>query len=129
MATQSKGRPRRIWQWADVRGRQLGMWAYILNRLSGLGLTLYLFLHLGVLSTLTQGPAGWDSFVALAKQPAFLALDVLLLTGLLIHSLNGLRVTLTGLGFGVRAQKPVFVGLMVLALALAAAGAWAIFSK
>ncbi len=129
MNPSTEKRPRRVWQWADVRGRKLGMWAYLLNRLSGLGLTLYLFLHLGVLSTLTQGPAGWDSFVAIAKQPVFLLLDVVLLTGLLIHGLNGVRVTLTGIGLGVRAQKPMFLALMAVAVVAAGAGAWLIFTK
>lgn len=129
MTTSSETRPRRLGQWADVRGRKLGMWAYALNRLTGLGLTLYLFLHLGVLSTLTQGPAGWDAFVALAKQPAFLALDVVLLAGLLIHGLNGLRLTLTGFGLGVRFQKPLFVVLMAAAAAAGAWGAWLIFAE
>ena len=105
------------------------MWAYLLNRLSGLGLTLYLFLHLGVLTTLTQGPAGWDAFVALAKAPAFLLLDVVLLTGLLIHGLNGLRLTLNGFGIGVRSQKPLFLGLMLVAGVAALACASLIFTK
>lgn len=127
--TEPTPRPRRIWQWGDIRHRNLGMIAFILNRLSGLGLTLYLFLHMVVLSTLAQGPAGWDPFIAIAKAPWFLLLDVVLLFGLLIHGLNGLRVTLNGLGLGVRAQKPLFVGLMVIAVVTGAIGTWLIFTK
>lgn len=129
MTSTSRERPRRVWQWGDVRRRNLGMWAYVLNRLTGLGLVVYLYLHLVVLSTLTRGPAGWDPFVALAKSPAFLLLDVVLLAGLLIHSLNGIRVTLNGLGLGVGGQKPLFLGLMAVAAVAAALGAWLIFTK
>lgn len=129
MTTSTERRPRRVWQWGDVRNRKLGMWAYILNRLSGLGLVLYLYLHMMVLSLLAQGPAGWDPFIAIAKAPWFLALDVVLLAGLLIHGLNGLRVTLTGLGVGVRAHKTMFLVLMALAAAALAYGAWLIFTK
>ncbi len=120
---------RRVLQWGDVRHRRLGLWAYILNRLSGLGLVLYLYLHLSILSQLTKGPAAWDGFVATAKQPAYLALDVLLLTGLLLHGFNGVRVTLTGMGYGVRVQKSLFIGLMVVAAAGALLGGWMIFTK
>ncbi|HZD11364.1 MAG TPA: hypothetical protein VE553_08480, partial [Candidatus Binatia bacterium] len=48
--------------WFDVRRDQLGSWAFALNRLTGLGLTLYLFIHLVVLSMLAQGESRWDPF-------------------------------------------------------------------
>ena len=108
-------RLRRTAQWADVRRRGMGMWAYALNRVTGIGLVVYLYLHLVVLSLLAGGPAMWDPFVNLARSPLFLALDVILIAGWLIHGLNGIRVTLTGMGFGTRRQKSLFVGLMLLA--------------
>ncbi len=125
----SDSRLRRAVQWGDVRNRHLGMWAYVLNRLSGIGLVVYLFLHLGVLSMLAIGPAAWDSFVALAKSPLVLVMDVVLLAGLLIHGLNGIRITLNGMGIGVRSQKPLFIGLMAVALVATAFAAVGIFSN
>ncbi len=108
------GRRRGPWGWVDVRGRRLGHWAFILNRLTGLGILLYLSIHLVILSLLARGPGAWDSFVSLALSPAFLSLDVLLIFGLLAHGLNGIRVTLVGLGLVVDRQKAMFVGLMVI---------------
>jgi succinate dehydrogenase / fumarate reductase cytochrome b subunit len=129
MTTKPAARPRRVWLWGDVRNRKLGMWAYALNRLTGIGLVVYLYLHLGVLSLLAQGPSAWDPFIAVARSPAFLTLDVILLAGLLIHGLNGLRVTLNGLGIGVSGHRTLFVGLMALALLGTALGAWLIFTQ
>jgi succinate dehydrogenase / fumarate reductase cytochrome b subunit len=129
MTPQPASRPRRIWQWGDVRRRKLGMWAYVVNRLSALGLVLYLFIHLAVLAQLSQGPAAWDSFLATVRSPFFLALDVVLLAGLLIHGLNGIRVALNGVGIGLPSQKAWFVALMALALIAGAAGAIGIFSQ
>jgi succinate dehydrogenase / fumarate reductase cytochrome b subunit len=106
---------RRTAQWADVRKRGMGKWAYTLNRVTGIGLVVYLYLHLVVLSLLAGGPEMWDPFINLARSPLFLALDVILIAGWLIHGLNGIRVTLTGLGFGTRSQKSLFVGLMLIA--------------
>ncbi len=120
---------RRTWQWGDVRRRHLGMWAYALNRLTGLGLLAYLYLHLIVLSQLARGPSAWDGFVTLAKSPAFLALDVVLLAGLLIHGLNGLRLTLNGFGLGVRAQKSLFLACMAVAVVAGVVGAVMIYSQ
>ena len=100
-------------RWLDVRRRKLGMWAYALNRITGIGLVVYLYLHLVVLSLLLRGQEDWDVFVAVARSPYVLALDVFLLAGILIHGLNGLRIALTGFGIGVGAQKALFVVVMV----------------
>ena len=122
MATLNYPKIRRAARWFDLRRRKLGMWAYALNRLTGIGLVVYLYLHLGVLSLLARGQSSWDSFVSLARSPYYLALDVLLLAGILIHGLNGLRVALTGFDIGVRAQKTLFgILMLVAAVALAAA--------
>jgi succinate dehydrogenase / fumarate reductase, cytochrome b subunit len=91
------------------------------------GLVVYLYLHLAVLSLLLRGPRSWDSFVSLARAPYFLALDVILLAGILIHGLNGLRVTLTGFDVGVKAQKALFGVLMLVAVVALGAAALMIF--
>ncbi len=129
MTTWREPKVKRTTEWVDVRRRRLGMWAYALNRLSGLGLVLYLYLHLVVLSLLASGASGWDQFIALARTPLFLSLDVLLLTGLLIHGLNGIRVTLSGIGVGVRSQKTFFVVLMLVAAVTLIVAAWRIFGR
>ncbi len=123
-------RPRRPLQaWFDVRRRRLGSWAFALNRLTGLGLTLYLFLHLFVLSNLLRGEAGWNDFLRLARTPLFLALDVILIFGILYHGLNGIRVALVGMGVGARQHRRLFWALMVPGLALLAISAWLVFTK
>ncbi len=106
----------RAGNWFDVRRRKLGMWAYALNRITGIGLVVYLYLHLAVLSLLLRGPGSWDTFVSLARTPYFLILDVILLAGALIHGLNGLRIALTGFDVGVKAHKALFGVLMLVAV-------------
>ena len=114
-------------RWFDVRRRKMGMWAYALNRITGIALVVYLYLHLAVLSLLKHGPGSWDAFVSLAHSPYFLTLDVILLAGILIHGLNGIRVALTGFGVGVRAQKRLFVTLMLVASAVLGVAALMIY--
>lgn len=120
---------RRTLLWADVRHRKLGMWAYVLNRITGIGLVVYLYLHLVVLSLLAQGASGWDAFIALAKTPVFLALDAILLVGLLIHGLNGLRVTVNALNIGVSSQKLLFILVIALVVVIGGYGAIRIFTQ
>lgn len=110
-------RLRQMAGWFDPRARQAGGLAFILNRLSALGLTVYLFLHLGVLSTLLRGPQAYDTFIAFARNPVVLAGEYLVVVGGLLHGLNGIRVAVTSLAVGVPYQKQLFYSLMVLAAA------------
>lgn len=127
--TQDPVRPKRpLLAWFDIRKRNLGSWAFALNRLTGIGLTLYLFLHLAVLSTLLQGEQGWDQFLAIAKSPWFLTLDVVLIFGILFHGLNGIRVALVGMGFGARYHRQLFWALMAIGVVLLGISAWMVFT-
>jgi succinate dehydrogenase / fumarate reductase cytochrome b subunit len=131
MSTEIQPKPinRKPSHWIDLRGKRVGFWAYLTMRLSGIGLVVYLYLHLIILSQLTAGPEAWDGFVALARSPIFLALDVLLIIGLLVHGLNGLRLALIGFGIGVPRHKiMLWIGL-VLVVVLSVLSALAIFSK
>ena len=114
--------------WFDVRGRSMSTVAFALNRLTAVGLTVYLFLHLAVLSLLVRGPESWDSFVALAKNPLFLLLDVVLLFGVVYHMANGIRVALVGMGIGHPRHKTLFYVLVGIALVLFVVGAVLIFT-
>lgn len=123
----SSRRRRGISGLTDPRGRRMGGLAFMLNRLTGLGVLLYLYLHLFVLSTLLRGAGAWDDFVAFATHPLVLTLDVILLAGLLIHGLNGIRVTLTGFGLVLSSQRALFVALMVIAAVVLLIGALRIY--
>ena len=127
MATLKYPKVRRAGRWFDVRRRKLGMWAYVLNRIAGIGLVVYLYLHLAVLSLLLRGPGSWDAFVSLARAPYFLTLDVILLAGFLLHGLNGLRIALTGLDIGVKQQKVLFSALILVTVVVLSAAALKIF--
>ena len=120
-------RRRGVASWGDPRGRRLGGWAFVLHRVTGLGILIYLFLHLAVLSLLARGPSAWDDFVSIALSPFFLFFDVVLIFGLLAHGLNGIRVTLVGFGLVVDRQKAMFVALMVLGAIILIVAALRIF--
>jgi succinate dehydrogenase / fumarate reductase cytochrome b subunit len=109
--------------WFDPRGRAIGSWAFSVNRITGLGLVLYLYLHLAVLSMLLAGESAWNDFVELATTTVFLLLDVLLLFGLLFHGLNGIRVALVGTGVVPSKQKALFWAFTVIGTITLAWGA------
>lgn len=123
----SSRRRRGVSGWTDPRGRRLGGLAFLLNRVTGLGVLLYLYLHLFILSTLVRGAESWDAFVSFALNPVVLVLDVILLAGLLIHGLNGIRVTLVGFGLVLNRQRAMFVALMVIAAVVLLVGTLRIY--
>ena len=103
-------------QWFDFRSADLGTFAFIMNRVAGIGLVVYLVLHLIVLSQLAQGAAVYNQFIALAHNPLFVFGEFLVVSAVLLHGLNGLRIALTSLGIAVPAQKGLFIGLMAVAV-------------
>ena len=103
-------------QWFDPRSNQLGDWAFILNRITAIGLTVYLYLHLVILGQLDQGPEAYDNFLAMIKNPVFVTGEVLVVAAGFIHGLNGIRVALTSFGIGVPRQKAMFYILMAIAI-------------
>ncbi len=104
-------------RWFDPRNRTVNTWAFILNRITALGLTLYLFIHLVVLGQLAQGPQAYDSFIGLAHSPLFKFAEMFVIAGGLIHGLNGIRIGMTSFGIGTTRQRQIFLGVMALAVA------------
>ena len=89
-----------------------GMWAWILHRITGLGLVFYILLHtilMGV--SLLSGKEGFDATLSvLMGNPVFELLDIMLLGAVLYHGFNGIRILLfdVGIGISVNSQKIIF---------------------
>jgi succinate dehydrogenase / fumarate reductase, cytochrome b subunit len=118
---------RAVLDWADLRRRHLGSAAFLANRVTGLLLIGYLYLHLGVLYLLTEGSGSWASVLRLFKNHYFLAFESLLILFILVHGLNGLRLVLVENGVGVRHQKAWFTTAMAVSAALYAVVVLAMF--
>ena len=113
--------------WLDPRGRALGGRAFALHRLTGLALVVYLYVHLGVLSMLIVGDSAWKDFLSVVSAKGFLAFDVVLLTGLVFHALNGIRVALVGSGFAVEHQRALLWAAVVVGAPIVLYGALHVF--
>ena len=112
----NKPSPTRLIQWFNPQGRQLEGWTFSLNRITGLGLTLYLFLHLIVLGTLARGENAYESFIHLVHSPIFIFGEFLVVAAGLIHGFNGLRIVITSLGIGVPKQKMMLIVFLAIAI-------------
>jgi succinate dehydrogenase / fumarate reductase cytochrome b subunit len=118
-----------VLRWVDPRGRQAGSWAFILNRLSALGLTFYLGLHLVVLHKLTQGAQAYNDFVAFSQTLVIKIGEVILITAAVFHGLNGLRLTLHAFSVGIRHQKKILALAMTITIVVSAVFAIHLFAE
>lgn len=72
----------------------IGQWAWAVNRVAGLGVLLFLALHIVDIFVAGFGPSLFDELLFLYKGPVVRVLDIFLVFGLLYHGINGLRLTL-----------------------------------
>jgi succinate dehydrogenase cytochrome b subunit len=113
--TQNQPSARKFWTWFTPFGRKIGSWAFALNRMTAIGLTFYLFLHLFILGKLAQGPGAYDEFLKLTENPLIKLGEWAVVAAAILHGLNGIRIILTSFGVGVTRQKQLFWGLMAVA--------------
>ncbi len=88
-----------------------GTVAWWIQRATGLLLLLYLFLHVRTVHKLSEGPAAFDQAMALFRHPLFKLLEIALLGTVILHALNGVRITLLDLGIGQERQRQLFWAL------------------
>jgi succinate dehydrogenase / fumarate reductase cytochrome b subunit len=72
--------------------RREGYWAWLLHRISGIAIILFLFLHVLDTSLVGFGPVAYDSFVSIYRVPFFRVLEVALSGAVLYHGINGIRI-------------------------------------
>lgn len=116
MNSQNNPSPKKFLSWFNPVGRQTSGFAFILNRITALGLTFYLYLHLVVLGQLAKGPEGYDAFLELMHNPIAIAGELLVVAAGILHGLNGIRIILTTFGISVTRQKQLFYVMMAIAL-------------
>ncbi|MBN2070538.1 MAG: succinate dehydrogenase, cytochrome b556 subunit [Candidatus Krumholzibacteriota bacterium] len=101
-----------------------GTFAWILHRLSGLGLIFYLLLHIWVISHLSGGEKSFDGIMHAFGNPLFKLLEVGLVGVILYHLFNGLRITLVDMGILIERQKMLYlIAVIIWLVSWAAIGA------
>jgi succinate dehydrogenase / fumarate reductase cytochrome b subunit len=99
-----------------------GMWAWIFHKFTGWVLVGYLFTHIAVLSTATQGATTYTQTIRGLEALAIVrVLEVGLLAVAVFHILNGIRLLFVDLGIGLEAQDKSFYASLVLSGAIVAA--------
>jgi succinate dehydrogenase / fumarate reductase cytochrome b subunit len=74
---------------------------------------VYLLLHVHTIRELRNGPEAFDQALATFKSPLFKLAEIALLGTVILHALNGVRITLIDLGVGHGRQRQLFWVLAV----------------
>jgi succinate dehydrogenase / fumarate reductase, cytochrome b subunit len=108
---ETRGHPNRLGIRGWVAGGRWGFerYLYSLHRVTGLGLLAYFVLHIFVSSARVLGPESWQQAMEVVSGPLFRAGEFLVFAAFAFHALNGVRLLILELGFGVgRPIDPVY---------------------
>jgi succinate dehydrogenase / fumarate reductase cytochrome b subunit len=112
----------------NPRNMRLGMYAWVIQRLSGLYLVFFLLTHITAIAQANFGitTGSMASVFDVLRNPfwaggkATIAFDFVALAIIAFHGLNGIRIVFLDLGFGVQKHRTVFWVTMMIAIALTA---------
>jgi succinate dehydrogenase / fumarate reductase, cytochrome b subunit len=96
------------------KGRE-GQWAFILHRLSGIAIALYLFIHVLNVGAVMFGEQTSKALLAFFHVAPFRVGLIFVMAGVVYHALNGLRIIIMDFtGWGVKYQRQLWYGTLAL---------------
>lgn len=81
-------------RWAFWRPMNLEKLALLVQRISGVGILLYLFFHVFVTGFVASGQGAWTSIMETLSNPFTHFGEFLVFVGVIFHGINGIRVLL-----------------------------------
>ena len=121
-------RPQRdVRVYADLKPRyyRTGMWSYLLHRVSGVAITLFLLMHIWEITSVVRGGAeGFNRTMSILGTKPFVIGEWLLFLALTFHGINGVRLMLHDFGWGIRKQKVLFWAVMAISAVIIAGGSY-----
>ncbi|HEY0752815.1 MAG TPA: succinate dehydrogenase, cytochrome b556 subunit [Ktedonobacteraceae bacterium] len=73
---------------------QSGMWSWLFHRIAGLGILLFLLVHIVDIALLNFGADVYNEGIALFSTAPIRIITLALVAGLFYHSFNGMRIIL-----------------------------------
>ena len=98
--------------------RHSGSWAFLLHRITGVGLTAYLFMHIFALSSLSKGRAAFAEEMKTFSTPPFKVAEWLLGLLVMFHAFNGIRIAIVDFSDGAHYQKKLLSAVYVVGIAI-----------
>ena len=96
---------------------QSGMFAWLLHRIAGVAILLFLIIHIVDISLLGFGPSVYNEGIALFGTALLRFISLALIAAVFYHSLNGIRIMLIDfVPWCARYQRSMFWTAMVLTI-------------
>jgi len=90
------------------RGRE-GMWSWLLHRVAGVSIVVFLIAHILDTSLAAFGPKWFNHAMALYRKPVFRVGEVMVAAAVFFHALNGIRISIIDFAANAtRAQRQMF---------------------
>ena len=96
-----------------------GQWSWLLHRVTGVGVLLFLLTHILDTSLIALGPEHYNAIIKIYRLPLFRIGEVALVAMVLYHALNGIRIIIIDFWPGTTViQKQLFWGEIILFILL-----------
>jgi succinate dehydrogenase / fumarate reductase, cytochrome b subunit len=99
-----------------------GFVSFILRRITGVALVIYLFIHMWVIGSAIQGPAAFNARLDMVQSTFFKFAEIALLAAVVYHTIDGIRLMIVH-QFGVTEyRKSLFYAAIAVSALLVIAG-------
>lgn len=97
----------------------VGQWSWALHRVTGVGVLLFLLVHILDTSLILLGPELYNRVIAIYRWPMFGLAEIGLFACVLFHALNGIRIAIVDFWpAATQYHKALFGAVLVLFLAI-----------
>jgi len=103
-----------------------GAWSWLLHRLTGIGISVFLGFHIYTQTLIYSGPESFNKVMEFYKLPLIKIGEIVLMGAIIFHALNGLRIVIVDFGSGARYHKKLLWGAVAVGIVLFAAGTWVV---
>ena len=93
----------------------VGQWSWLVHRVTGVGVLVFLCLHILDTALVVLGPEHYNNIIAIYRIPVFRVMEVGLFAAVLFHALNGVRIMVIDFWLDLmRFHEPLFYAQMII---------------
>jgi succinate dehydrogenase / fumarate reductase cytochrome b subunit len=102
--------------------RSTGFLSFVLRRLTGVALVIYLLIHMWVIGGINGGEGTFDDRMEFLGKPFFRLAEIALLAAVIYHGIDGIRLLIVHYLDVTEYRKSLFYATMVVSVILVIAG-------